>query len=378
MTSLSRRARGRGCWLIALGCSLLPLRARSQEAAAAVYVRTDSDRTVVVAPRLRVQARVAEATRISATYAVDIWTSASIDIRTSASKVPVTEQRDEIDLAVDHEFEDVNLTAAYRYSTEPDYVSHGGSGGFSYDFADNNATFALGVSASTDTVGKAGDPEFSKPVGTLGGRLSFTQVLGMNTLAQLMYEVARVEGYQSSAYRYVAIGGGLCTLGAAENSGASPFAPLCVPEASPDERLRHAAALQLRHAFGEAWSLEGGYRFYLDDWGLRSHTVRAELTFAPAPETLLSARYRFYSQGAAEFYRATYDLPQPHVTSDKELSPLVSHRLALEIDRVFQFAGDRTLTLTWSVAPIYYAYSDFLPLDSITAFEVNVALVFVP
>src|SRR5262245_39639311 len=131
MDLLSRRACGRGCLFIALCCSLAHVPARAQEAATAIYVRTDSDRTVVVAPRLRAQAAIGEATHVSATYAVDVWTSASIDIRTSASKVPVTEQRDEIDLSLDHEFENVNLTFAYRYSTEPDYVSHGGSGGFS-------------------------------------------------------------------------------------------------------------------------------------------------------------------------------------------------------------------------------------------------------
>src|SRR5262245_58628048 len=271
MNPLSRRARGRICLLAVLGCAIASVRAHAQEAATAIYVRTDSDKTLVVAPRLRVQAALAETTRVSASYAVDVWTSASIDIRTSASKVPVTEQRDEIDLSVDQEFEDVNLTLAYRYSTEPDYVSHGVSGGFSWDFADNNATFALGLSGSTDTVGKAGDPEFSKPVGTLGGRLSFTQVLGTHTLAQLMYEISRVKGYQASAYRYVAIGGGLCTFGAVEGAPLLPLAPLCVPEASPDERLRHAAAVQLRQAFGEDWSLEAGYRFYLDDWGVQSH-----------------------------------------------------------------------------------------------------------
>jgi hypothetical protein len=362
---------------LALGCTVLALRARAQEAGMAVYVRTDSDRTVVVAPRLRVQARVAEPTRVSATYAADVWTSASIDIRTSASKVPVTEQRDEIDLSIDHEFQDANLTLAYRYSTEPDYVSHGLSGGFSYDFADNNTTFALGLAGNTDTVGRAGDPEFSKPVGTLGGRLSFTQVLGPNTLGQLMYEVSRVKGYQASAYRYVAIGGGVCTLGAAGETLLPVLAPLCVPESSPDERLRHAVAVELRRAFGESWSIDGGYRVYFDDWGLMSHTVRAEVTYAPALGTILAARYRLYVQGAAEHYRSSYLVPQPFVTSDKELSPLTSHRLALEFDRVFEFANGRTLTLTWSVAPIYYAYSDFVPLDSITAFEVNAALVFV-
>ena len=381
MNRPSRRASSRRCCLLfAFGCIATPARTRAQEVATAVYVRTDSDQTVVVAPRLRAQAPLGESTRANLVYAVDVWTSASIDIRTSASKVPVTEQRDEIDASVDHEFEDVNLSVAYRYSTEPDYVSHGVSGGFSYDFADNNATFALGLSGSSDVVGKAGDPDFARPVGTLGGRLSFTQVMGPNTLAQVIYEISRTKGYQASAYRYVAIGGGQCTTGADEDEVAPTIAlaPLCVPETSRDERLRHAVALELRQALGDDVSLGGGYRYYLDDWGLTSHTVRAEVTYSPAPATLLAARYRFYMQSAADHYRSTYLVLQPFVTSDKELSPLSSHRVALEFERTFQFANDRTLSATLAFSPLYYSYTDFLPLDSITAFEFNVALVFVP
>ena len=384
--------------LFGLGASAIAGQARAQEVATAVYVRTDSDKTVVIAPRLRVQAQVSDETSVSATYAADVWTSASIDIRTSASQVPVTEQRDEIDMAVDQEFEDINLTLSYRYSTEPDYVSHGVSGGFSYDFADNNATLALGLSGSTDTVGKAGDPTFAKSVGTLGGRLSFTQVLDTKTLMQAMYEMSRVKGYQASAYRYVPIGGGACTTGADEPPAmpastvpvagmpaatmpvlAMPvLSPLCVPEASPDLRLRHALGVEVRRALGGEWSVAGAYRFYLDDWGISSHTIRAELTFAPSLSTILALRYRFYVQGAADQYRSEYLVAQPFMTTDKELSPLTSHRVALELDHVFAFANNRTLTMTVSAAPHYYSYSDFLPLDSITAFEFNTALVFVP
>ena len=122
-------------------------RAWADGAASAVFVRFDSDRTLVVSPRAQVKKRVGE-TEVAATYAADIWTSASIDIRTSASKVPVTEQRDEFDLSVSHELSDVTLSASYRNSSEPDYQSHGGTVGLTYDFAQNNATLALGASGN--------------------------------------------------------------------------------------------------------------------------------------------------------------------------------------------------------------------------------------
>ncbi len=379
--------------------------ARADEVGTAVYVRSDTDDTTVIAPRLRAQLGLSEQTKATVSYAVDVWTSASIDIMASASKRPVTEQRDELDLSVDHELEDVTLTAAYRYSVEPDYVSHGGSGGFSYDFADNNATAALGLSGSSDTVGRAGDPKFSEASGTLGGRLSFTQVLGKATISQLMYEISRVSGYQVSPYRFVAIGVGACTFeteppipvideGTADPGTGMPadplpapvtpapgsllLAPVCVPENSPGKRLRHAIALELRHAFGEHVSLGGAYRYYMDDWGLSSHTVRVEGSYLLDADTILSARYRLYLQGKADHYRASYAVPQQYVTSDKELSPMGSHRIGLELDRLWPFDTGGSLTTTLSLGLILYSYSDFLPLKSMTAYELTGGLVYTP
>jgi hypothetical protein len=337
---------------------------RADEVGAAGYLHVDTNDTLVVAPRLRATVDVSPETKATAIYAVDVWTSASIDIVTSASQTPVTEQRDEIDLSIDHEFPDVTLTAAYRLSVEPDYVSNGGSGGFSYDFAQNNATIAVGLSGSYDDVGRAGDPGFSRPSSTLGGRLSFTQVLDVDTVAQVMYEISRLSGYLSSPYRYVAIGTGW---------GCATPAPVCVPEVNPGERLRHAASLSGRRSMGSEWSLGGAYRFYTDDWGILSHTISADATWLLSPETLLSGRYRFYTQGAADHYEPIYTAPQEYVTSDKELSSLSSHRVTLELEHVFELTNARTLTATASVAPIFYFYSDFPPLDQITAFEANLA-----
>jgi hypothetical protein len=340
--------------------------ARAEELGIANYVRIDSDQTLVVAPRVRGTAELGEETSASLVYAVDVWTSASIDIRTSASKLPVTEQRDEIDLSIDHTISDLIFTAAYRYSTEPDYKSHGVSGGFSYDFAQKNSTLALGLSGSMDSVGRAGDPDFARSVGTWGTRLSFTQILDPEMLVQLMYELSRTSGYLASPYRFVGIGGdGRC------NGTAS----LCVPEVNPDSRMRHAVALYGRRALGDEWSAGGGYRFYTDAWGITAHTVRVEATYLPAEATLFTFRYRFYTQNAAEHYRARYETIQPHVTSDKELSPLSSHRIELELEQGVDFRDERVMTFVLSVAPLFYTYSDFVPLDSITAFEANAALV---
>jgi hypothetical protein len=163
-----------------------------------------------------------------------------------------------------------------------------------------------------------------------------------------------------------------CTSGVAGQDGS---AGVCVAEHTPNERLKHALGLELRQALGDSTSLGVAYRLYRDDWGVLSHTLRAELAWRASETTLLAARYRFYTQGAAEYYRSRYLEPQRYVTSDKELSPLSSNRVALELDRAWHFAAERQLRATLSGAAIYFQYRDFLPLDQILAFELNAALV---
>ena len=121
-------------WLV-LGAAVATLisqatRSGAQDASTAVYVRSDSDQTTVITPRLRVGGNVSDTTRLDVSYSVDVWTSASIDIRTSASK-PITEQRDEINVKLGQEAGDLTLSGGYRHSNEPDYVSNGGSLGIS-------------------------------------------------------------------------------------------------------------------------------------------------------------------------------------------------------------------------------------------------------
>lgn len=360
----------------------------AQEVSLANYIRTDSDRTTVVAPRLRVDYPIAEGTTVDAIYAADIWTSASIDIRTSASKIPVTEQRDEFDLSVAQTVGDGVLSAAYRNSSEPDYQSHGGSLGFSYDLASRNSTVAVGLSVSRDAVGRADWAQWQRDLVTVGGRVSFTQVIDVDTLAMVMYEPQYVSGFQASAYRRVAIGGNLANCwGPPEpprvdgkpvidpSTSGVVRAPLCTEEANPEQRLRHAFAARARRALGENMSMGVTYRLYLDDWGIVSHTVQADLVFVFVQGTHLALGYRFYVQGSADHYKPIYFQPERFMTSDKELSALSSHRASLEFEHVFSGnLSDPGLRLNLSIAPSIYFYDEFPLLDQIRAVDLNGAL----
>jgi hypothetical protein len=324
-----------------------------------------------------VAAPVAEATRLQVVYGVDVWTSASVDIRASASKA-ITEQRDEINATLSHDFDDARATFGYRYSSEPDYQSHAFSLDTAFDFAEHASTLGVGGFASFDQVGRVGDPNFWRPLRTIDGRLTFTQVLDASTLVQVLYELSSAQGDMSSPYRFVAIGGPspFCRDVNTTANGAPVATDMyCVPETNPEHRLRHAAALTLRRAFGPSFSAGLSYRFYHDDWDLTSHTIRAELSYLPDADTIVSLRYRFYTQNAAKQYQALYTSTDlKFYTNDKELSPLNAHRIGLEIDRAWH-TDPFIMRTVLSIGPTFYSFSDFVPLTSITAFEAAIALV---
>jgi hypothetical protein len=341
--------------------------ARADGASTAVFVRDDTDQTLVVSPRARVSKHLAERTSVDVSYAADIWTSASVDIRASASK-PVTEQRNELDFAGSQELDDITLGASYRYSSENDYESHGGSLSSSFDFASKSSTLALNAYIFQDSVGRSGDPNFDRGLFTIGARTSFTQVLDTSTLAQATYEIAHLDGYQASPYRFVGVGG---------TGFGCEGAYLCLPEHEPSQRTRHAFAALLRRGFGNVLSLGANYRFIVDDWGLTSHTLAAQLGLLPAANTLLTLRYRFYVQSGVRFYAAVYHEPpdpETFTTRDREQSPMHDHRIGLDLQQKVPLGnGDVRLSINAGVGLDFYSYDDFVGLESVTAYELTLA-----
>ncbi|MEY4581041.1 MAG: hypothetical protein RL701_5744 [Pseudomonadota bacterium] len=357
--------------------------ARTETADCKVDGKTQNCYTSVIAPRLHVGAPVSDTTRVDLVYTADVWSSASIDIRASASKRltaqgiekdqrPVIEQRDEINGTVTQEWNDVSLSGTYRYSHEYDYGSHGGILNGSYGFNDKNSTLEMRLSATFDQAGAAGDPKFKRAVTNLGARIGFTQLLDQQTFVQGIYELMSAHGYNSSPYRKIGIGtpDGLC--------GSDPSSR-CIPEVNPNQRTRHALALNLRRALGEVFAFGVGYRLYLDSWSVMSHTALVDLSIMPSQSWLLALRYRFYLQGAAEHYRRSFgvaDIDLGYYTNDKELSAFTSHRVSFDLEHSFELdAPGHVLTLVLSLAPSIFSYSNYAPLTSLTAAEVSLATV---
>jgi hypothetical protein len=179
-----------------------------------------------------------------------------------------------------------------------------------------------------------------------------------------------VRGYQASPYRFVGVGPDATGFGCIG-------ADLCWAERVPRTRTRHAFAGLLRRAVTDAFSIGLRYRFYVDDWALLSHTVLLELGFNLGEHSLLSLRYRFYTQSAVNFYRPRYAelSANDSRTRDRELSAMQYHRLGLELDHeLLRTAQGHKFAGTLALGGNYYDYRDFVGLNSTWALEITAAL----
>lgn len=334
-----------------------------QTVSTALYARSDTNATTVISPRVRAAATLGESAGVEATYSLDSWTGASIDIVTAATDA-VSEIRQEVTAGGYYEVSDVTLGGGYRYSTENDYWSNGGVLNATFDLAENNTTLGLSVFGSNDTVGRSGDPDFLKPQRSIGGRASWTQVLDVKSLLALSWESTRVTGYQSSPYRFVAVGGDGTCAGTAQ---------LCIPESHPNERIRNAAIARVRRALSEHTSLGLEYRYYFDDWGVQSHTMGPDFAWVVADRDRLNLGYRYYTQNDADFYSARYlqlSTTTRYVTRDRELSALYSNRVTLGYEHDFELTDDgMVLEAALRGGFTRYVYQAFVGLKSVNAAE---------
>lgn len=354
--------------------------AAADEGGFSFFVRHDSDDTTVVAPRVSAAAVIEDRTRITGAYSADVWTSASIDIRTAAT-ARIVEQRDQIDFSASHEFDDVLIGAAYYYSGENDYWSHGFTLRSTQDLFGNTTTLEEQVRFVYDIVGRSGDPGFEEPSTTYGAKIVLTQILSPDAILQLGYEGLLKEGFQSSTYRFVGIGGdGVCgwNWDVALEEGQPGTATLCLPELHPDIRIRNAAVARFRYAFSRDSSAGVGYRFYIDTWGVMSHTAAAQIAWIPSPDQVFTLRYRFYQQTAASFYDSVYDEDElantAYLTRDRELSPMFSNRVALSYQGIARLGNEVSLRVAIAVGGTVFAYSDFIGLDEVFSLDVTTAV----
>src|SRR5512140_3417321 len=120
-----------------------------------LYHRYDGGGVTIDGPSLLVRKKFAEKYSVTANYYVDMVSSASIDVMTTAS--PYKETRTQGSIGFDMLNGKTQYSVNYIYSTENDYTAHTASFDLSQDLFGDLTTISFGYSQGWDDVRKRGD-----------------------------------------------------------------------------------------------------------------------------------------------------------------------------------------------------------------------------
>lgn len=276
----------------------------------------------IVYPAVSLTRRISDSTAINVRYLVDVISAASMrshfEVDGVSSATPKEDGGgDSTPDEVRHEFgvgvSDLLAGGLLRggalslnalYSVEHDYRSVTLAGLFTYLMAKKNTTLQIGYVRSWDRVyPQIRDWVRAKNVYTWS--LGVTQLLSPRLIAQLNLSYNRSTGQHADVYQVVQI---------IENDEVVNYEPV-----HPPLRQRRAAGLRANYKIGRVDALNGGLRYYWDDWGIRSLTVSLVYRRYLNPAMILGLGLRHYWQTRAFFFKPAYTAPEPYMSVDPKL-----------------------------------------------------------
>ncbi|MDH4046916.1 MAG: DUF3570 domain-containing protein [Gammaproteobacteria bacterium] len=306
-------------------------------------------------PSVLVRKQVGKSVSFAANYYVDMVSSASIDVITTAS--PYTEERTQYSLSMDYLRGNTTMSAGYTSSVESDFDATTYNLSVSQDMFGDLTTLTLSYAFGDDIVGRSDDPAFSRDNTRQHYGMSLTQIMTRNLITSVNFEVITDEGFLNNPYRSVRYA----------DSG-SPAGYAYEPELYPHTRTTSAVGLRARYYMPWRAALQGEYRFFGDTWDITSHTAAVTYVHPMGPWTF-TGKYRYHDQTGAHFFRDLFS--RSEATNfrgrDKELSPLTSHTLRFSASYEFLSRGWNFIekgSVTASLDHLMVDYHEFRDLTS--------------
>jgi hypothetical protein len=269
------------------------------------------------------------------------------------------------------------VSAGVGFSTEYDYTHLGANLSLARDFNKRNTTLSAGVAWSQDDV----DPVGGRPIPLAqmldvgndsnkrnGGEskdvldllLGFTQVLNRTTVLRVNYSYSDSSGYLNDPYKLLSVVDPLTgdTL-ARVPIGQGPDG-VYLFESRPDARTKQSLYAEVKHAFGTP-VMHFAYRYMTDDWGIDSHTGEVRLRW-PLGDGYIEPQLRYYTQSAADFYRASLvngaALPR-YASADFRLGDFDATTVGVK------YGHGTTGGNEWSIRAEYYQQTGSVPQEQI-------------
>jgi hypothetical protein len=279
----------------------------------------DNFKVTVIYPQATLTKKLSNTTSISGRYLSDIISSASmrmtfqVDGITSATTKKVggadntpDEWRHEFGLSLNQKISQGLLSVSGNYSTEHDYSSGTFLGSVSYPFAKKNTVLQLSFVRSLDKVFPQ-TRTWTKDRNTTTFSGAVTQILGKNVIAQIDASYIGVSGYMLDGYQVIRIISDSLTY--------HTYEPV-----EPDSRFRRAIGIRTNIGVTKKISLQLGYRYYWDNWDIRSNTISTQLGKIFSDVFSGTLELRHYWQTKAYFFKPSYSVVEQYMTVDQKLN----------------------------------------------------------
>jgi hypothetical protein len=292
-----------------------------------LYHLYDGGGVAIDGPSLLVRKKAGKNTSFVANYYVDMVSSASIDVVTTAS--PYNEERKQWSLGMDYLRGNTTMSVGYTSSIETDFDAKTYSFSVSQDMFGDLTTLTLSYAVGDDIVGDSTNPDFERFNDRQHYGVGLTQIITRNLITSLNFETITDEGFLNNPYRSVRY------FNPDDEDGRGYTYE---PELYPNTRTSNAVGLRAKYFLPYRAALETEYRYFIDTWDIEGHTAALAYTHPIGPWTF-TAKYRYHDQGGASFFQDLF--PRAQATNfrgrDKELSPLTSHTFKLAAS--YEFIG---------------------------------------
>jgi hypothetical protein len=269
-----------------------------------------------------------------------------------------------------------NMNYNGAFSVENDWNSVSGAVTANKETASRATKFTLGAAFTYDEIWRTGSITTAEPMSRVEDNLArgkgersttdliagLTQVINRHTVAQFNLAFGLANGYMTDPYKIFSI------------VDANGIEWDQYYEGRPDSRMRWSVTAKLNHqTFPGNNNMHLSYRYYSDDWDVKSHTLNLKHRFNFASTQYLEPRVRLYSQSKAEFYQNSFfspndgtapNLPQ-YLSADYRLDDMSSATAGFTYGIPFKNDADLRTRLE-------YMYQSFENSE----FDTNKALIF--
>lgn len=249
---------------------------------------------------------------------IDVVTAASPDAIDVVSNASRTNEAASVDWTTTYKWnQETNLGIRAGLHNEENWRSWNMGFSFARSFAEDNTVLEGSVNTISDWFDRyhlSGKHDGHTARTSFNANLGVTQILTATTIAHANYGITVQRGQLSNGWNTVPLTTGDVAL-----------------EILPQGRTRHALVGRVAQWLPWDGALHGFYRFYVDDWGIRSHTAEVELHQRLSRTFRARANYRYHTQTSASFFETSAKPGFTLATADSDLADLQAHTVGIKI-----------------------------------------------